>query len=207
MSDVKSASIFAAHSRPILAREFAEWGAAVIGPPALSPSLHAALLDEAKVQIPVAGWNLTGTRARGQIQQDSRRAHLGPVAQWFLASTEVAALLHTTTGRTLAPSWSATCYTQYIGPGQHMGEHCDKHDACAIALLIYLRAIWTGREPSHGLRLFVFRGDNADTGIASIVTTHTNRAVILNGAQQAHLRPALAPGESLTMLAGCFRVA
>jgi hypothetical protein len=196
---------FAPACFPQAAREFAARGAAVIGPPALPPALHAALVNEAERQIVNASWSLMGTRVRGEIEQDSRRAYLGPVARDFLASDAVATLLQRTTGRALSPSWSATCYTHYQGAGQYMGEHCDNREACAIALLIYLRAIWPGDVPSDGLRLFVFRGDNSATPLASVITTHTNRCIVLNGAQQAHLRPALAAGESMLMLAGCFR--
>ena len=207
MNHAVTARIVAPTAAAAPANDFVRRGTAVLGPPFLAPAFHAALVTEAKVQIANAGWNLTGQRAAGEIQQDSRRAYLGPLARTFLASAEVRSLLAATTGRNLQPSWSATCYTQYVGPGQHMGEHCDKHDACAIAMLTYLEASWIGPTPSPGLQLYVFGGDNAATGVVAVVTTHGNRAVILNGARQAHLRPPLAVGESLLMLAGCFRAA
>ncbi len=198
---------FDAEARRTATAQFAKCGAAVLGPPALPADLLAALIAEARRQEASASWSLTGTRERGEIAQVSRRAHLGPAARSYLGSAEVAALLQATTGCRLVPSWSATCYTSYRGPGQHMGEHCDKADACAIALLTYLEARWSGPAPGPGLQLFAFRGDNASTGLAVVVTTYGNRCVILNGARQAHLRPALATGESLLMLAGCFRAA
>jgi hypothetical protein len=187
------------------AEQFASRGVAVLGPPALPTPLHSALVSEAWAQEAAQGWGLSGTRDRGEIAQENRRAHLGPIGRAYLASDEVASLLLAATGRHLTPAWSASCYTCYRGPGQHMGEHCDKSDACTVALLTYLEASWPGALPSTGLQLFVFRGDNSETDLAAVVTTHTNRCVILNGATQAHLRPALAHGESMLMLAGCFR--
>ena len=54
----------------------------------------------------------------------------------------VVMVLHALTGERLAPSWSATCYTRYTGPSEHMGEHCDKADSCKYNLLTYLDAAW-----------------------------------------------------------------
>jgi hypothetical protein len=200
-------SIFRPDAVPAAAEQFARRGVAVLGPPALPADLHTALTTEARTQHATQSWALTGTRARGEIEQSNRRACLGPVARGFLGSDQVATFLHAATGRALAPSWSATCYTHYRGPGEHVGEHCDKADACAVALLVYLEAVWPGPSPGPGLQLFVFQGDNSSTGLAAVVTTHSNRCVVLDGAKQAHLRPPLAPGESMLMLAGCFRAA
>jgi hypothetical protein len=179
----------------------------VLGPPALDAGLHRALLAEAVAQLHAESWQLTGSRDRGEIAQDNRRAHLGPVARGYLASPAVASWMTTLTGERLAPSWSATCYTRYIGPSEHMGEHCDKADSCKYNLLTWLDAIWPeGAEPSPGMQLFVYRGDNSATGLALRLTARTNRVAALFGSRHAHLRPPLAPGERLVMLAGCFHV-
>jgi hypothetical protein len=88
-----------------------------------------------------------------------------------------------------------------------MGEHCDKWDCCRVALLVYLDVTWpVGQLPGPGLQLHVFRGDNSSSEFVAKVTAKPNRLVILNGAEQAHLRPAVGYGESLIMLAGCYQV-
>lgn len=185
--------------------EFVQRGVAVLGPSALPQALHDGLLAEARFQRIHAHWSLVAEDKPGEISQDNVRAYLGVQARSFLSSDTVLALLREVTGRTLRPSWSASCYTYYDGPGQHMGEHCDKRDACNIALLTYLEARWAGSHgPGSGLQLCVFGGDNSSTPLLARVSARANRIVILNGAEQAHLRPPLAAGESLVMLAGCF---
>lgn len=187
---------------------FARQGAAVIGPAALASGLHDALVREARTQSREASWALTGERAAGEIGQDNRRAFLGPIARSFMESAEVLALLRRVTGLTLKPSWSASCYTVYAGPGQHMGEHCDKSEACRIAMLVYLEAEWpAGADPGPGLMLHVFTGDSSATPLRLRITSRANRVVVLNGARQAHLRPPLAAGERLAMLAACYAAA
>jgi hypothetical protein len=193
---------------PARTAEFRSTGATVIGPPALAEGLHRDLLAEAERQFAAESWQLTGGRDQGEIAQDNRRAHLGPVARGYLASAAVSQWLLQLTGERLAPSWSATCYTRYTGPSEHMGEHCDKADSCKYNLLTYLDAAWpAGAEPSPGMQLFVFRGDNSASGLALRLTARTNRVAALYGSRHAHLRPPLAPGERLVMLAGCFHVA
>jgi hypothetical protein len=190
-----------------LRTEFRGRGAAVHGPPAFEGDTHAQLLDEALAQRKNASWSLIAKGCPGEISQHNLRAYLGPHARSFLASPEVLENLKQVTGHRLVPSWSASCYTYYDGPGQHMGEHCDKEEACRIALLIYLHTAWApGTQPSSGLQLHVFRGDNAASGLVLRITGLSNRVVFLNGAEQAHLRPALAPGEHMTLLAGCYQL-
>ena len=88
-----------------------------------------------------------------------------------------------------------------------MGEHCDKADACKYNLLTYLQALCpAGAAPSAGMQLLIFRGDNSNTGLALRLTARTNRIAAIFGSRHAHLRPPLADGETLTMLAGCYRV-
>lgn len=188
--------------------EFQERGAAVLGPPALDLDTHAKLLEEARVQREIASWSLVSERCPGEIFQDNIRAHLGPQARNFLSSVSVISYLEHVTGYQLTPAWSASCYTYYDGPGHYMGEHCDKREACRIGLLTYLQTTWkSGTQPTAGLQLHVFRGDNAASELVVRITGLSNRIVILNGADQAHLRPALVAGEHMTMLAGCYRLA
>ncbi|SEL31079.1 hypothetical protein [Nitrosovibrio tenuis] len=191
-----------------LRTEFDNRGAAVLGPPALDTGAHLRLLDEALRQRRNASWSLVAERCPGEISQNNLRAHLGPHARSFLSSGSVLASLEQVTGHRLVPSWSASCYTYYDGPGQHMGEHCDKRDACRIALLVYLKTTWAPpAPPTAGLQLHVFRGDNASSELLVRITGLSNRIVFLNGAEQAHLRPGLAAGENMTMLAGCYQLA
>lgn len=191
-----------------LRMEFLDRGAAVLGSPALDLETHASLLSEALAQRRNASWSLAAEQCPGEISQYNIRAHLGSHARRFLASASVLDYLEYVTHYRLVPSWSASCYTYYDGPGQHMGEHCDKKEACRIALLIYLETTWTpGAQPTAGLQLHVFRGDNAASGLLLRITGLSNRIVFLNGAEQAHFRPALAAGEHMTMLAGCYQLA
>jgi len=186
--------------------EFLRYGAAVLGPPALPISVHQALLQESHSLQHRQGWRLYAEHVPGEISQDSSRAYLGPAARAFLLSASVRDLLYCVTGCQLEPGWSASCYT-YYGPHQYMGEHCDKHDVCRIALLLYLDVTWPSElGPGPGMTLHVFRGDNSSTGLSTRITSRGNRLVILNGAVQAHLRPRLTLGEQLVLLAGCYRL-
>jgi hypothetical protein len=191
-----------------LRMEFSTRGAAVLGPSALDPASHLALLEEALAQRQTASWSLVAKQCPGEISQHNLRAHLGPHARRFLSSPTTLIYLEHVTGHRLAPSWSASCYTYYDGPGQHMGEHCDKRNACRIATLVYLQTTWrAGTHPTAGLQLHVFSGDNAASGLVARITALSNRIIFLNGAEQAHLRPALAEGEHMTMLAACYQMA
>lgn len=185
---------------------FAERGVAVLGPDALHQPSWRELRVEAERQRQAASWSLIATNQSGEIRQNSLRGHLGPVARMFLSGHAVQHLLQIVTRRRLTPGWSASCYTYYTGPGQHMGEHCDKFDACRIAMLVYLDVFHSpGQPPSAGTQLHVFRGNNSATGLVMRISARPNRLVILNGAEQAHLRPPLAEGEDVVLLAGCFR--
>jgi hypothetical protein len=191
-----------------LRESFAQRGVAVLTEPALKTDWWRKLCEEARGQRLKAAWHLLSERNAGEISQNNMRGHLGPNARGLLASSRTRSLLHAVTTRRLKPSWSASCYTYYDKAGSYMGEHCDKYEACRIAMLVYLEAQWPeGRSPGHGLRLYVFKSDSSQAPLAASVTAHPNRVVILDGASQAHVRPPLAEGESILMLAGCFQVA
>lgn len=184
---------------------FVDEGFVVVGPGALADNTFQALRAEADEQIRAASWRLTGAPATGEIQQDSTRAHLGPVARWFCSSPQTLSTLHDITGMALQPGWSATCYTAYDGPSQHLGEHCDKEDSCVVALLLYLRVRWgPALEPSSGLRLHVFAGRDSSTPLVARISARENRMIVLHGSQRAHLRPRLIAGEGIVALTACF---
>lgn len=205
-TDPEAKALVAQHlATEVLSSAFSISGAAVLGPPALNLAWYKALVEEARTQSTNASWHLTGERCSGEIAQSNRRGFLGPVARGFVAALETTGLLRAVTGRNLVPSWSASCFTYYDNSGHFLGEHCDKPEACRVALLVYLDARWDrGEVPSAGLMLHVFAGDSSDTPLSLRITSLPNRIVILNGAQNAHLRPKLGPGESLTMLAACY---
>jgi hypothetical protein len=191
-----------------LRAQFQRSGASVLLQPALDSEICSELAAEASRQRSSSAWHLYSDTAPGEIRQDNMRGYLGPCARALLSSAETLGLLQEVTHLRLEPAWSASCYTYYDKPGSCMGEHCDKFDACRIAFLFYLDATWPqSNAPSPGLQLHVFRGDNSRTELLLRITARSNRAIILNGAEQAHYRPPLAPGESLIMLAGCFRLA
>jgi hypothetical protein len=191
-----------------LQEEFDARGVAVIPGPALDASLWEGLCAEARQQRTNGAWRLEAAHVMGEISQDNIRGHLGPIARTLLASDDTRRLLREVTRLDLEPSWSASCYTYYDVPGAYLGEHCDKFDACRVAMLVYLMADWPSNQlPGAGLQLEVFAGDSSRSPLVARITSRTNRIVILNGSRQAHRRAALAAGESLTLLAGCFRLA
>jgi hypothetical protein len=189
-----------------LRETFAETGVAIIGPPALDPGLHEAIVAEARVERAVSAWTLHGQRGvPGSLAQDTVRAQLGPLARELAAAGATRALLHTLTGRTVVPGWSATCLTFYDRAGMHLGAHRDKEDACQYAILLYLEAEWPpGSEAGPGLQLHIM--DPTDEHVAMRVTARPNRAIVLHGARLTHFRPALDEGERLSMLNACYSV-
>jgi len=190
-----------------LREDFRQRGVAVLLEPALDAHLWRDLCHEAQVQRGQGAWRLLSQNNVFEINQNNMRGHLGPFARGLLHGSSTLSLLRSVTKRNLEPSWSASCYTYYDEPGSYMGEHCDKFDACRVAFLFYLQSCWpVGASPGPGLGLHVFEGDTSRSALLARVTARPNRALILNGAKQAHLRPPLAPGESLIMLAGCFRL-
>lgn len=183
-------------------------GVAVLTEPALKTACWRELCDEARQQRSEAAWHLLSNQNPSEISQDNMRGFLGPAARALLSNSGTKSLLHAVTNLSLTPSWSASCFTYYDVPGSYMGEHCDKYNECRLAMLIYLEAQWSQtRGPGDGLRLYVFEGDSSRTPLAATVTSYPNRIVILDGAHRAHVRPPMAEGEHLVMLAGCFRPA
>ena len=187
---------------------FVQRGVAVITEPALERACWRELCEEARQQRSENAWHLLSQQNPTEISQDNMRGYLGPAARTLLSSSSTQSLLYAVTNISLAPSWSASCFTYYDLPGSYMGEHCDKYNECHIAMLIYLEAQWPEKcGPGPGIRLYIFEGDSSRTPLAATVTSYPNRIVILNGANQAHVRPPMADGERLIMLAGCFKLA
>jgi hypothetical protein len=187
------------------ARLVSERGFAVIGPPLWPGDVFEALRAEAERQLVNEAWRLVARDRPGEIEQDSVRAHLGPIARSLCGADAVLAALSTLHGRRLRPGWSATCYTEYRGPGQFMGEHCDKAEECRLAMIIYLTvASAVGSAPGPGFGLEIFAGDSSATPRAATVTARENRALVLRGAAHAHRRPVLRPGERVVALTACF---
>lgn len=191
-----------------LRASFVQRGVAVLTEPALKPDSWRELCEEARQQRSESAWHLFAQKNPTEISQDNMRGYLGPAARKLLSSPSTQSLLSAVTNFSLTPSWSASCFTYYDVPGSYMGEHCDKYNECRIAMLIYLEAHWSEkRAPGPGMRLYIFEGDSSRTPLAASVTSYPNRIVIINGANQAHVRPPMAEGERLFMLAGCFRLA
>lgn len=191
-----------------LRASFVHRGVAVLTEPALEHGCWRELCREARQQRSENAWHLLSRKNPTEISQDNMRGFLGPTARELLSSTSTQSLLNAVTNMSLSASWSASCFTYYDVPGSYMGEHCDKYNECRIAMLIYLEAQWTEeRGPGPGNRLYIFEGDSSRTPLAASVTSYPNRIVILNGANQAHVRPPMAEGERLFMLAGCFKLA
>lgn len=189
---------------PALAREFAARGFVVLGPPALDPAVHDALVEESRAQRRVSAWDLAGDGTAGSMAQDNVRAQLGPLARQLMASAALRGFIGAVTGRLVIPGWSATCLTFYDQPGQYIGKHRDKVDACHYALLLYLEAEWPGDVPGPGVQLHIERVDDDPDPVR--ITARRNRLALVHGSRLTHYRPPLAAGEAVSLVAGCFAV-
>src|SRR6476646_6808055 len=123
---------------------FASRGVVVLGPPALSAAVFGSLAAETLRQRTQSGWELDGTSRSGFVGQLTARAELGPAAPALLAAGSTIAALRAITGEHLRPSWAASCMTYYEQPGQFLGEHTEKQDACRYAMLVYVRVAHSG---------------------------------------------------------------
>lgn len=178
-------------------------GVVVLTEPALHPDVFDAISAECSEQRATANWNLTGDGNNGAVDQDTVRAHLGPLARTFMAAGATRALLRQITGEQLIPGWSATCLTYYDRPGQRLGRHRDKADACRHALLVYVHSKWPeGHPPGPGLKLHILDPETANLRLT--VTAVPNRIVLLHGSKLEHFRPALSEGEEIGLIAGCY---
>lgn len=188
-----------------LRRDFAHQGFAVFGPEAIDPDLHERLVIESKLQRGVSAWDLVGDGSAGSMSQDNTRAQLGPLARFLIASSAMRGFLWAVTGHPVIPGWSATCLTFYDQVGQYLGHHRDKVDACHVAVLFYLEAVWPGQHAGPGMQLHIERFDEDPTPYR--ITARPNRIVVLHGSRLTHYRPPLASGEAVTLIAGCYALA
>lgn len=182
---------------------FRRRGAVVLGPAALHPTIFEGLVQESKDQRRHHAWELSGDGSAG-VSQDTVRAHLGPLARELCAAGSTRALIQAVTGHQVMPGWSASCLTYYDQPGQFLGAHRDKVDACFFAFLVYLEVEWPpDREPGPGLSLHIC-GPREDDVVQLTVLSRPNRIVLMQGSALTHFRPALFEGERVGLLAGCF---
>lgn len=189
------------------AAAFARSGVVTLGPEVLDPDVFRPLVAESRNQRQSACWDLRGGRDVGTLPQDTVRAHLGPLARELCAAGATRALLQAITGRAVLPGWSATCLTYYDVPGQFLGAHKDKFDACHYAFLLYLEVGWpAGTGPGPGLQLHVC-APGSEEDVMLRVTAAPNRVVVLHGSRLTHFRPPLGQGEMVGLLAGCYEVA
>lgn len=180
---------------------FRRLGSVVLGPPVLDRGLFDDLVADSRRQRSSAAWDLRGEP--GALPQDTVRAHLGPLARQLCAAGATRALMQAVTGDAVLPSWSASCLTYYDTPGQFLGAHRDKLEACHHAFLLYLESSWpAGLEPGPGVALHICAPDSDE--VTRRVTALPNRLVILHGSRLTHFRPPLAVGEMVGLLAGCF---
>jgi hypothetical protein len=188
------------------AATFRERGFAVLGPPALDAPLFAELQREARHQRQHASWPLNLRNGRTRTPQDNMRGQLGPVARRWLSSEGTRSLMRTITGRSVAPSWSPSCFTYYDVPGSYLGRHCDQQELCALALLLGLESTWPhGQGPGDGNQLWVYPDNVAKLPVCRI-TTMVNRIVILNGSTFPHGRPPVSAAQRVSVLSACFMI-
>src|ERR1044072_1605330 len=93
---------------------------AVLTEPALNPACWRELCEEARQQRSEAAWHLLSNQNPSEISQDNMRGFLGPAARALLSSSSTQSLLYAVTNLSLAPSWSASCFTYYDVPGSYM---------------------------------------------------------------------------------------
>ena len=194
-------------SRGSLARaaeEFARRGVAILGPPALEPSVFAAVRQEAAWQRCHASWPLRTRDGRSRVPEDNVRGELGSAARGLLASPATFEIMRSVTGRAVAPSWLTSCYTYYDSPGSYLGRHCDRRGTCCLTMLLGVLSKWPpGADPPGGNQLWVY-ASFGDSAPKYRVTTLANRVAILDGIRWPHERPPLGPWQRVTVLSGCF---
>ncbi len=132
--------------------------------------------------------------------QRNHRAELGPAARALVDCDEMRALVHGVCGLSVQVSYEASCFT-YYGEGDFLEAHEDRPQSCLLTFLLYVQAEWhEGVGPGPGLSLKV----HAPGGEVS-VPSKPGRALLLQGSAVPHGRPRLWPGESVSMLAACFK--
>lgn len=188
-----------------LQQQFQRYGAAILGPDAIEPSLFYQLQQESQQQYQHASWPLKSKGVKNKVNEDTQRAHLGPISQ-SLMQLAGQTLLPRVTGQRVEPGWAASCFTYYQYPGQYLGAHTDQKRDCTIALLITVDAQWKhSLNAGPGLQLHVYE-DNTPQTLQMRITSWPNRLIILNGSQRSHCRPPLALGESVAVMCGCYRL-
>lgn len=185
-----------------LQQQFQYYGAAVLGPAAIEPALFHRLQQESQQQYHDVSWPLQSNGVKNKVNEDTQRAHLGPISQ-ALMQIAGETLVPQVTQQQVEPGWRASCFTYYQRPGQYLGLHTDQKRDCAIALLITVDAQWN-TAPGPGLQLHVYE-DDTPQNLQIRITSRPNRLIILNGSQRSHQRPPLAPGESVAVMCGCYR--
>jgi len=188
--------------------QFATFGFAVFGPPALSSDTLRDLRADAARQRQRAAWPLNYGDGRSRVPEATLRGHFGPAARTFFGSSSVFHLMHAVTDEVVEPSWSASCYTWYDTPGAWLGRHCDKPDACMLTMLVGLESTWPSgkKDPPPGNQLWIY-GSFEAAAPAFRVTTLVNRVVILDGKRWPHERQPVQEGQQVSVLCGCFRAA
>lgn len=132
--------------------------------------------------------------------QRNRRSQLGTAARALVSSEAMRALIHGVCGQSVEVSYEASCFT-YYREGDFLETHQDRPESCLLTFLLYVQAEWHAAiGPGPGLSLQV----QAPTGPVLVPST-PGRAVLLRGSAVPHGRPRLWPGESVSMLAACFR--
>jgi hypothetical protein len=187
--------------------QFAQFGFAVFGPPALASETLRQLRAEAARQRHAASWPLRYGDGRSRVPEANLRGHFGPAACAFLTTDTVGQLMHTVTGQAVIPSWSASCYTWYDVPGAWLGRHCDKQEACFLTMLVGLESQWpAGSEPPPGNQLWIYDSFDPKPPLFR-VTTLVNRITILDGKRWPHERQPVRDGQRVSVLCACFRAA
>lgn len=132
--------------------------------------------------------------------QRNHRAELGPAARGLVDCEEMRSLVHGVCGWNVEVSYEASCFT-YYGEGDFLETHEDRPQSCLLTFLLYVQAEWhegIGRGPGLSLQV---QAPSGQVWVPSM----PGRALLLRGSAVPHGRPRLWPGESVSMLAACFK--
>lgn len=178
--------------------EFLEYGITVIDHP-LRAQEYVKLHREAAKQKE-SSWRTTSEKSI--TKQSNLRSQLSGTSLNLISSHETLWFLEFITGKKLLPSFESSCFTYYT-TGDFLDKHCDRDSSCSITVLIYLDTQHRDTA-SEGLMLKIFPNMKEKSPSLKIFSK-AQRMVVLLGSEIPHARPVLENGESVTLLALCFK--
>ncbi|MFC3166599.1 hypothetical protein [Paracoccus fontiphilus] len=195
-------SVLASIDHQAASRSIARYGFGLF-PEAISPSALAAMQAEARARLADA---VLAEDAKGELRYRAHLTSLGPYALGFLRDPALTGLLTRHFGGEYSLSEEISCLTRYDAHS-HLGAHLDTPaERCAVTILVYLEA--DGPDPDGqetGLVLHVYGKERDSVANPRLtIPTVAGSIVLGRGSEIWHERPALAPGESVVAITGCY---